>query len=99
MLGGAGLTACGGSSSGVAALSADEQLALTATQALAAYKAGSLTATAYVTNLINRAKALSELNAMISLDEAGALAAAKQVDADRAAGKTMGALAGLPIVV
>jgi mandelamide amidase len=99
MLGGAGLTACGGSSSGVAALSADEQLALTATQALAAYKAGSLTATAYVTNLINRAKSLSELNAMISLDEAGALAAAKQVDADRAAGKTMGALAGLPIVV
>jgi mandelamide amidase len=36
---------------------------------------------------------------MISIDEAGALAAAKQVDADRAAGKTMGALAGLPIVV
>ena len=98
MLGGVGLTACGGSS-GLAALSADEQLALTATQALAAYKAGSLTATAYVTNLINRAKSLSELNAMISIDEAGALAAAKQVDADRAAGKTLGALAGLPIVV
>ena len=55
MLGGAGVTACGGDSSGsnisgVAALSADEQLALTATQALAANKAGSLTATAYVTN-------------------------------------------------
>jgi indoleacetamide hydrolase len=98
MFGGAGLTACGGSG-GVTALSTDEQLALTATQALAAYKAGSLTATAYVTNLINRAKSLSDLNAMISLDEAGALAAAKQVDADRAAGKTMGALAGLPIVV
>jgi mandelamide amidase len=80
-------------------LSADEQLALTATQALAAYKAGSLTATAYVTQLINRAKSLAELNAMITLDEVGALAAAKQVDADRAAGKTLGALAGLPIVV
>jgi mandelamide amidase len=98
MFGGAGLTACGGSS-GVTALTADEQLALTATQALAAYKAGSLTATAYITNLINRAKSLSDLNAMISLDEAGALAAAKQVDADRAAGKALGALAGLPIVV
>jgi Asp-tRNA(Asn)/Glu-tRNA(Gln) amidotransferase A subunit family amidase len=98
MMGGAGLSACGGSG-GVAALTADEQLALTATQALAAYKAGSLTATAYVTTLINRAKSLSELNAMISLDEVGALAAAKQVDADRAAGKTLGALAGLPIVV
>jgi mandelamide amidase len=99
MMGGAGLTAYGGTSGGVAALSADEQLALTATQALAAYKAGSLSATAYVTNLINRAKSLSDLNAMITLDEVGALAAAKQVDADRAAGKTMGALAGLPIVV
>ena len=98
MMGGAGLSACGGSG-GVAALSADEQLALTATQVLAAYKAGSLTATAYVTNLIQRAKALSDLNAMITLDEAGALAAAKQVDADRAAGKTMGVLAGLPIVI
>lgn len=98
MMGGAGLSACGGSG-GVAALTVDEQLALTATQALAAYKAGSLTATAYVTNLINRAKSLSDLNAMISIDEAGALAAAKQVDADRAAGKTLGVLAGLPIVV
>ena len=98
MMGGAGLSACGGSG-GVAALSADEQLALTATQALAAYKAGSLTATAYVTNLINRAKSLSDLNGMISIDEAGALAAAKQVDADRAAGKSLGVLAGLPIVV
>ena len=98
MMGGVGLTACGGSD-GVTALSADEQLTLTATQALAAYKAGSLTATTYITNLINRAKSLSDLNAMISIDEAGALAAAKQVDADRAAGKTLGALAGLPIVV
>lgn len=98
MMGGAGLSACGGSG-GVAALTADEQLALTATQALAAYKAGSLTATAYVTNLINRAKSLSDLNGMISIDEAGALAAAKQVDADRAAGKSLGVLAGLPIVV
>ncbi len=98
MLGGVGLSACGGSS-GVTALTADEQMALTATQALAAYKAGSMTATAYVTNLINRAKSLTDLNAMITIDEAGALAAAKLVDADRAAGKTLGPLAGLPIVV
>ncbi len=98
LLGGTGLTACGGSST-AAALTADEQFALTASQALAAYKAGTLTATTYVTNLINRAKSLSDLNAMITIDEAGALAAAKQVDADRAAGKTLGALAGLPIVV
>ena len=98
MLGGAGLTACGGSNS-ASPLSESAQLELTATQVLAAYKAGTLTATAYVTQLINRAKSLSDLNAMISIDEAGALAAAKQVDADRAAGKTLGALAGLPLVV
>lgn len=100
MLGGvgAGLTACGGDST-VTPLSESAQLELTATQVLAAYKAGTLTATAYVTTLIDRAKALQDLNAMISLNEAGALAAAKQVDADRAAGKTLGALAGLPFVI
>ena len=97
MMGGAGLSACGGS--GVSQLTVDEQLALTATQVLAAYKAGSLSVTAYVTTLINRAKSLSDLNAMITIDEAGALAAAKQIDADRAAGKTLGVLAGLPFVV
>lgn len=98
MLGGAGLTACGGSNS-VSPLSESAQLELTATQVLAAYKAGTLTATAYVTALIDRAKTLQDLNAMITLHEAAALAAAKQVDADRASGKTLGVLAGLPIVV
>lgn len=98
MMGGVGLSACGGSG-GVTALTADEQLALTATQALAALKAGNMTATSYVTTLIARAKSLSDLNALITLDEAGALAAAKQVDADRAAGKALGALAGLPMLI
>ena len=98
LMGGAGLSACGGSS-GTTPLTGQEQLDLTATQVLAAYKAGSLTATAYVTTLIARAKAVSDLNAMIYIDEAGVMAAAKQADADRAAGKTLGALAGLPIVV
>ena len=99
LLGGTGLSAFGGGSSGTAALSTQEQQQLTASQVLAAYKAGSLTATAYVRTLLARAKALSDLNAMIYLDEVGALAAAKQVDADRAAGKSLSALAGLPIVV
>lgn len=99
LLGGTGLSAFGGGFSGTAALSTQEQQQLTASQVLAAYKAGSLTATAYVRTLLARAKALSDLNAMIYLDEVGALAAAKQVDADRAAGKSLGALAGLPIVV
>ena len=98
LLGGTGMTVCGASSA-AASLTTDEQLALTATQAVAALKAGRLSATAYVATLIQRAKSVSDLNAMITLDEAGALAAAKQVDAERAAGKTLGALAGLPIVV
>jgi indoleacetamide hydrolase len=100
MLGGVGasLTACGGDSN-TTTLSSTEQLNLTASEAVAALKAGKMTATEYVTNLIARAKSLSELNAMITIDETGALAAAKQVDADRAAGKTLGALAGLPFVV
>lgn len=97
LLGSTALVACGGNST--AALTSDEQLALTATQAVAALKSGSLSATTYVTTLIARAKAVSDLNAMITLDEVGALAAAKQFDADRAAGKALGALAGLPIVV
>ncbi len=97
LIGGTALVACGGDA--LAALSADEQLALTATQAVAALKSGRLSATTYVTTLIARAKAVSDLNAMITIDEVGALAAAKQFDADRAAGKALGALAGLPIVV
>jgi mandelamide amidase len=97
LLGGTALVACGGDAT--PALSTDEQLALTATQAVAALKSGRLSATTYVTTLIARAKSLSDLNAMIFIDEAGSLAAAKQVDADRAAGKTMGALAGLPFVI
>lgn len=97
LLGSTALVACGGNST--PALTPDEQLALTATQAVAALKSGSLSATTYVTTLIARAKAVSDLNAMIMLDEAGAMAAAKQFDADRAAGKSLGPLAGLPIVV
>ncbi len=88
-----------GASSNAALLSSAKQVNLTATQALAAMKAGTLTATAYVTTLIARAKSVSDLNGMIFINETGALAAAKQVDADRAAGKKLGALAGLPFVI
>jgi Asp-tRNA(Asn)/Glu-tRNA(Gln) amidotransferase A subunit family amidase len=97
LLGSTALIAYGNNSS--LALTSDQQLALTATQAVAALKSGRLSATTYVSTLITRAKAVSDLNAMITIDEAGAMATAKQIDADRSAGKTMGALAGLPIVV
>ncbi|WP_431310375.1 amidase family protein [Limnohabitans lacus] len=98
MLGGvgAGLTACGGDSTYTPE---DPLLALTATQVVANIKNGTLKAETYMSTMIARAKAASGLNAMIFLNETAALAAAKKVDADRAAGKTLGALAGLPIVV
>lgn len=99
LLGSSSLSACGGDSGKPAVFSTQEQLDLTASQVLAAYQSGRLSATSYVTTLLDRAKSLQDLNAMIALDEAGALAAAKQVDADRAAGKKLGLLAGLPIVV
>jgi mandelamide amidase len=76
LLGSTALVACGDNTA--PALSSDEQLALTATQAVAALKSGRLSATTYVGTLIARAKAVSDLNAMITLDEAGAMATAKQ---------------------
>jgi Asp-tRNA(Asn)/Glu-tRNA(Gln) amidotransferase A subunit family amidase len=46
-----------------------------------------------------RAEANADLNAFITLDRVGALAAARQADADLAAGKTRGAVHGVPLVV
>jgi mandelamide amidase len=100
MLGGvgAGLTACGGDSS-PATTPEDPLLALTATQVVASIKNGTLKAETYMAAMIARAKAASGLNAMIYLNEAEALKAAKAVDVAKAAGTPLGALAGLPIVV
>jgi len=80
-------------------MSVADQLALTSSQAVAAIRAGSLSAEAYVTTLIARAEALKDLNALITLNKAGALTAARNIDAMRKAGTALPALAGLPIVV
>ena len=93
---GAGLTACGGDASSTPE---DPLLALTATQVVANIKNGTLKAETYMAAMIARAKAASGLNGMIYLNEAEALKAAKAVDAAKAAGTPLGALAGLPIVV
>ncbi len=76
-----------------------EQLALTSTQAVAAIKDGRLSAETYVTTLLARAAALADLNAIITLNKAGALAAARNIDTLRKNGVVLPALAGLPIVV
>jgi Asp-tRNA(Asn)/Glu-tRNA(Gln) amidotransferase A subunit family amidase len=75
------------------------QLELTAAETVAAIRCGALTATALVTTLLARARAQSDLNAMILLTEADALAAAARVDAAVKAGGALPPLAGLPIVV
>ena len=93
-----GLPACGGGD-GRVALTTAEQLALTASGAVAAIRDGNITAEAYATTLLARAKQLASLNAIITLNEAGVLAAARAVDAKRASGQPLGALAGLPLLV
>jgi indoleacetamide hydrolase len=77
----------------------DEQLALTATEAVAAIQAGRLKATDYVATLLARAAALSTLNALTALNMEGALEAAQRIDALPAREKARLPLAGLPVVV
>jgi mandelamide amidase len=72
---------------------------LTAAKAAADFCAGKIKSEALVTEALSRAKALSELNAFITLDENGALAAAKQADAARKNGSRCKPLDGVPIVV
>jgi indoleacetamide hydrolase len=93
-----GLPACGGGD-GRVALTTAEQLALTASGAVSAIRDGNITAEAYTATLLARAKQTSSLNAIITLNEAGALASARAVDARRASGQPLGALAGLPLLV
>ncbi|MBW8836085.1 MAG: amidase, partial [Burkholderia sp.] len=51
----------------------DEQLALSATEAVAAIQSGRLNATDYVATLLARAAALQTLNALTVIDLDGAL--------------------------
>lgn len=98
LLGGA-LGACASPTPPTATLSTAAQLALTATEAIAAIRDGRLSAEAYVTTLLARAERMAALHSLIALDAAGALAAARRVDAARAAGIALPPLAGLPIIV
>ncbi|CAB3756960.1 indoleacetamide hydrolase [Paraburkholderia humisilvae] len=77
----------------------DEQLALTACEAVAAIQAGKLRATDYTATLLARAAALASLNALTALNMEGALKAARRIDALSPDAKARLPLAGLPVVV
>ena len=62
-------------------------------------KSGATTAEALAKAALESAKANAADNAFVSLDEEGALEAARAIDAKRAAGEPLGALAGIPLAV
>ncbi|TCU73583.1 mandelamide amidase [Bradyrhizobium sp. R2.2-H] len=69
---------------------------LTLTQATADLRAGKITSTALTREALARAKANADLNAFITLDEAGALEAAAAFDAKGDRSKPLG---GVPVVI
>src|SRR3954452_6588296 len=69
---------------------------LTLTQAVADLRAGKITSTALTTEALARATANADLNAFVTLDEAGALKAAAAFDANDNRTKLLG---GVPIVI
>ncbi|MGF6542041.1 indoleacetamide hydrolase [Paraburkholderia youngii] len=77
----------------------DAQLALSAAQAVEALQSGRLKAADYVATLLARAAALTQLNALTTLDFHGALAAAQRIDALTPAERARLPLCGLAIVV
>lgn len=72
---------------------------LTASEAAAAVCSGRVSSETLTRAYLERAKARTALNAFVTLDEAGALAAAKAADARRASGAPCLPLQGVPIVV
>ena len=68
-------------------------------QAVDAIRSGRIPAQTYMRTLIARAEQMKHLNAFITLNADGALAAAQKIDAMVAAGQPLPPLAGLPIVV
>lgn len=69
---------------------------LTLSQAIADLRAGKVTSTSLATEALARAKAHADLNAFVTLDEAGALKAAAAFDASGDRSKPLG---GVPIVI
>jgi len=74
-------------------------LELTATEVVRHIREGSLSAEDYATTLLEQAARLMFLDTIISLDPDAVLDAARQVDLSRRRGRTLGPLAGLPLLV
>jgi mandelamide amidase len=72
---------------------------LSLSEAARKIRSGELSSVALTEALLARAEASRDLNAFITLDRAGALAAARAADAARGQGRPMGPLHGVPIVV
>ncbi|MGO4608203.1 indoleacetamide hydrolase [Variovorax sp. 2RAF20] len=72
---------------------------LTATEAVRQLCAGTVTSEQLVSAYLAQAKAKANLNAFVTLDEAGALAAARAADALRKRGGACTPLAGLPVAI
>ena len=73
---------------------------LSATALAARYREGSLTPGAALRAVLDRIAAVNpKLNAFATLDEAGAIAAAKAADARFAAGRPLGPLDGVPVSI
>ena len=72
---------------------------ITTKQAAADLCAGKITSKALVSAALARAKAKANLNASITLDEAGAMKAAAAFDATHKKGKACKQLGGVPVVV
>lgn len=73
--------------------------ALSLADAARLVRAGRVTSLELTEAYLRHAEANAGLNAFITLDRAGALAAARRADADFASGRARGALHGVPIVV
>ena len=78
---------------------AQDLASLTASEAAAKIRKGEITSEALTRALIDKAKAGKSLNAFITLDEEGALRAAKAADAAAKAKKWKGPLHGVPLVI
>ncbi|EOG4615715.1 indoleacetamide hydrolase [Pseudomonas aeruginosa] len=72
---------------------------LTIAEAVEAFRHGVLTSVELVSACLDRAEDGCELNAFVTLDVQGALAAARAADTARRAGRPSRALSGIPIVV